>query len=72
VKLELRDPGHNVVAMDLPCDDDSRIARVPDMVIDAIDDSSDLVPMAQSFRGFTTALVCKARAVRSHGYCWRR
>jgi len=29
------------------------------VVIDAIDDSSDLVPVAQSFRGFTAALVCK-------------
>jgi pimeloyl-ACP methyl ester carboxylesterase len=56
---ELRARGHDVVAPDLPCDDDSvGLAEYTDVVIDAIGDRTDLVVGAQSFGGFTALLVC--------------
>src|SRR5687768_7937629 len=56
---ELRARGHDVVAPDLPCDDDSAgLVEYADVVIDAIGDRRDLVVVAQSFGGFTAALVC--------------
>jgi pimeloyl-ACP methyl ester carboxylesterase len=55
---ELRDRGHEVVTMDLPCDDDSAgLTEYADAVIDAIGDRRDLV-VVQSFGGFTAPLVC--------------
>jgi pimeloyl-ACP methyl ester carboxylesterase len=57
---ELRDRGHEVVTMDLPCDDDSAgLTEYADAVIDAIGDRRDLVVVAQSFGGFTAPLVCE-------------
>jgi pimeloyl-ACP methyl ester carboxylesterase len=59
VEAELRERGHDVVAPDLPCDDDSAgLAEYADTVIDAIGDRTDLVVVAQSFGGFTAPLVC--------------
>ena len=59
VAAELRQWGHDVVAVDLPCDDDSAgLAEYADSVVDAIGDRSDLVVVAQSFGGFTAPLVC--------------
>ena len=59
VEPELRQRGHDVVTMDLPCDDDSAgLDEYADTVIDAIGDRSDLVLVAQSFGGFTAPLVC--------------
>jgi pimeloyl-ACP methyl ester carboxylesterase len=56
----LRDRGHDVVAVDLPCDDDSAgLAEYADTVVDAIGDRSDLVVVAQSMAGFTAPLVCE-------------
>lgn len=56
---ELRDRGHDVVAPDLPCDDDSAgLSVYADVVVDAIGDRADLVVVAQSFGGFTAPLVC--------------
>jgi pimeloyl-ACP methyl ester carboxylesterase len=56
---ELTARGHDVVAMDLPCDDDAAgLAEYTDTVIDAIGDRSDLVLVAQSMGGFTAPLVC--------------
>ena len=56
---ELRERGHDVVAMDLPCDDDSAgLSDYADTVIDAIGDRTGLVLVAQSFAGFTAPLVC--------------
>jgi pimeloyl-ACP methyl ester carboxylesterase len=56
---ELRDHGHDVVAMDLPCDDDSAgLEEYTDTVLDAIGDRTDLVVVAQSLGGFTAPLVC--------------
>jgi pimeloyl-ACP methyl ester carboxylesterase len=55
---ELRDRGHQVVAPDLPADDESAgLAEYTDTVIDAIGDHTDLIVVAQSFGGFTAPLV---------------
>jgi pimeloyl-ACP methyl ester carboxylesterase len=59
VVAELRRAGHDAVAPDLPCDDDSAgIAEYADAVVEAIGDRTDLVVVAQSFGGFTAPLVC--------------
>ncbi|PRX50333.1 pimeloyl-ACP methyl ester carboxylesterase [Prauserella shujinwangii] len=55
---ELRSRGHDVVAPDLPCDDDSAgLAEYTDVVVDAIGDRKDVVLVAQSMAGFTAPLV---------------
>lgn len=60
VEPELFRRGHDVVAMDLPCDDDSAgLGDYADTVIDAIGARRDLVLVAQSFGGFTAPLVCE-------------
>jgi pimeloyl-ACP methyl ester carboxylesterase len=59
VEPELRARGHDVVAPDLPCDDDSAgLSEYTDVVVDAIGDRRDLVVVAQSLGGFTAPLVC--------------
>lgn len=56
---ELRARGHEVVAPDLPCDDDSAgLDEYTGVVVDAIDGRRDLVVVAQSLGGFTAPLVC--------------
>ena len=56
---ELRERGHEVVAMDLPCDDESAgLSEYTDTVVDAIGDRIELVLVAQSFGAFTAPLVC--------------
>jgi pimeloyl-ACP methyl ester carboxylesterase len=60
---ELRARGHDVVAVDLPCDDDSAgLADYADTVVGAVHDAfgarGDLVVVAQSLGGFTAPLVC--------------
>lgn len=56
---ELRTLGHDVVTMDLPCEDDSAgLSDYADTVVDAIGDRTGLVLVAQSFGGFTAPLVC--------------
>lgn len=56
---ELRDRGHQVVAPDLPCDDESAgFAQYADAVVEAIGGRTDLVVVAHSFGGFTAPLVC--------------
>jgi pimeloyl-ACP methyl ester carboxylesterase len=60
VEPELRERGHDVIAMDLPCEDDSAgLSEYADAVVDAIGDRRDLVLVAQSFGGFTAPLVCQ-------------
>src|SRR6266550_6144621 len=62
---ELRARGHAVVAVDLPCDDDSAgLAEYTDAVVDAIGDRKDLIVVAQSLGGFTAPLVCERVPVR--------
>jgi pimeloyl-ACP methyl ester carboxylesterase len=59
VAAELHERGHDVVAPDLPCEDDSAgLSEYADTVLDAIGGRSELVVVAQSFAGFTAPLVC--------------
>jgi pimeloyl-ACP methyl ester carboxylesterase len=59
VEPELRGRGHDVVAPDLPCDDDSAgLSEYTDSVVAAIDDRRDVVVVAQSLGGFVGPLVC--------------
>lgn len=61
---ELRSRGHDVVAPDLPCDDDSAgFAEYAGTVVEAIGDRTDLVLVAQSLGGFTAPLVCQRAPV---------
>src|SRR5881397_608567 len=63
VAPELRARGHDVVAPDLPCDDDSAgFSEYADTVLDAIGDRRDLVVVAQSAGAFTAPLVCDRRS----------
>jgi pimeloyl-ACP methyl ester carboxylesterase len=56
---ELRGRGHEVVAMELPCDDESAgLSEYTDTVVQAIGDRTELVLVAQSFGAFTAPLVC--------------
>jgi pimeloyl-ACP methyl ester carboxylesterase len=58
----LRERGHDVVTMDLPCGDESAgLAEYTDMVLDAIGDRTDLVMVAQSLGGFVAPIVCERR-----------
>ena len=61
VAPELRAMGHEVVAPDLPCDDDSAgLAEYADAVVDAIGPRTEhLALVAQSLGGFTAPLVCE-------------
>jgi pimeloyl-ACP methyl ester carboxylesterase len=59
VEAELLSRGHDVVAVDLPADDDSAgLSEYADTVVDAVGDRTDLVVVGQSLGGFTAALVC--------------
>ena len=60
VAPELQARGHDVVAPDLPSNDDAAgLAEYTDVVVDAIGDRSDLVLVAQSMGAFTAPLVCE-------------
>jgi pimeloyl-ACP methyl ester carboxylesterase len=57
VEVELRLRGHDTVAPDLPCDDDSAgLPEYVDAVVQAIGDRIDLVVVAQSLGGFTAPI----------------
>jgi pimeloyl-ACP methyl ester carboxylesterase len=57
---ELRRRGHDVVAPDLPSDDDAAgLSDYVDAVVDAVGDRTDLVVVGQSLGGFTAPLVCE-------------
>jgi len=59
VTPELRARGHDVVAPDLPSDDDrAGLPEYADAVVDAIGDRTDLVVVGQSMGGFTAPMVC--------------
>jgi pimeloyl-ACP methyl ester carboxylesterase len=65
VDAALRARGHDVVAPDLPCEDDSAgLAEYRDTVVDAIGDRTDLAVVAQSSGAFTAPLVCDRVASR--------
>ncbi len=58
VERELRDLGHQTVAPDLPCDDDTvALDDYADTVVDAISDRSNLIVVGHSYGGFTAPLV---------------
>lgn len=58
LEAELRARGHDVVAPDLPCDDDAAgLAEYADAVFDAVGDRGNLVVVGQSYGGFTAPLV---------------
>ena len=62
---ELRAGGHEAIAPDLPCDDDSAgLPEYADTVAEAAGDRAGLVVVAQSLGGFTAPLVCDRVAVR--------
>jgi pimeloyl-ACP methyl ester carboxylesterase len=59
VAAELRQRGHDVVAVDLPSEDESAgLSEYADTVVEAIGDRGDLVVVAHSLGGFTAPLVC--------------
>jgi pimeloyl-ACP methyl ester carboxylesterase len=56
---ELEEREQEVVAMDLPCDDESAgLSEYADTVVDAIGARTDLIVVAQSAGAFTAPLVC--------------
>jgi pimeloyl-ACP methyl ester carboxylesterase len=60
VAPELRERGHDVVAVDLPCDDDSAgLPEYTDTVVAAIGAREKPILVAQSLAGFTAPLVCE-------------
>src|SRR5665213_3507885 len=64
VAPELRALGHEVVAVDLPCDDDSAgFSEYTETVVRDIGDRTRLIVVAQSLAGFTAPLVCDRVAV---------
>ncbi len=59
VEAELRARGHDVVAPDLPIEDDAAtLADYADAVVDAIGDRTDCIAVAQSAGGYTAPIVC--------------
>ncbi len=59
VDAELRKRGHDVVAMDLPVDDESAgLSKYTDAVVAAINDRRNLIVVGQSFGGYIAPLVC--------------
>ncbi|MPY78398.1 MAG: alpha/beta fold hydrolase [Actinophytocola sp.] len=57
---ELRVRGHDAIAVDLPAGDNSAgLVEYADVVVDAIDDRTDITVVAQSLGGFTAPLVCE-------------
>ncbi len=62
---ELEAAGHDVVAVDLPCDDDAAgLIEYADVVVGAIGDRQHVVLVAQSLGGFVAPLVCERVPVR--------
>lgn len=62
VEAALREKGHDVVAPDLPVDDDSAgLSVYADVVVEAIGDRDDLVIVGQSFGGYVAPIVCNRR-----------
>jgi pimeloyl-ACP methyl ester carboxylesterase len=58
VEAELRSRGHDSVAPDLPCDDDSAtLIDYADAVIDAVGDRRNVVIVGHSYGAFTAPLV---------------
>ncbi|MEO9255119.1 MAG: alpha/beta hydrolase [Tepidiformaceae bacterium] len=61
VRTELEARGHDIIAMDLPCEDEVGLDAYVDAVVNAIGDRrGDLVLVAQSLAGFIAPLVAAA------------
>lgn len=61
----LVEAGHDVIAVDLPGDDETAgLSRYAELVVDAIGPRSDVVLAAGSLGGFTAPLVCARVPVR--------
>lgn len=59
VAPRLQERGHEVVAVDLPCDDDEAgLHEYAATVVDAVGDREDVILVAQSLGAFTAPLVC--------------
>jgi pimeloyl-ACP methyl ester carboxylesterase len=59
VVAELRERGHEAVAPDLPCEDDSAgLWEYADSVLDAVGERDEVVVVGQSYGAFTAPLVC--------------
>ena len=64
VEPELRQLGHDLVAVDLPTEDPFKgWWDYADVVVEAVGDRRDLVVVAHSLGGFTAPLVCARRPV---------
>src|SRR6185436_3106990 len=65
VEAELRQRGHEVVAPDLPVDDDSAgLLDYASVVVEAIGDRKELIVVAQSFGAYVAPIVCDRVLVR--------
>jgi pimeloyl-ACP methyl ester carboxylesterase len=65
VEAGLRARGHDTIAPDLPCEDDSAgLPEYADTVAGAIGERADPVVVAQSLGGFVAPLVCDRVAVK--------
>lgn len=65
VKKLLLEAGHEVIAVDLPGDDEAAgLHRYTELVVDAIGSHADLVLVAGSLGGFTAPLVCERVPIR--------
>src|SRR5690349_13074086 len=61
----LLEAGHDVIAVDLPGDDETAgLPRYTELVVDAIGSRADVVLVAGSLGGFTAPLVCERVPVR--------
>lgn len=57
---QLQARGHDVVAPDLPVEDDSAgLNEYADVIVDAIGDRREVILVAQSLAGFTAPMVCQ-------------
>jgi pimeloyl-ACP methyl ester carboxylesterase len=66
VERELRAHGHDVVAPDLPSDDESAgLNEYADTTIEAVGDRKDLVVVGHSFGAFTAPLVADRLPVKA-------
>ncbi|WP_035859101.1 alpha/beta fold hydrolase [Cryptosporangium arvum] len=66
VEAELRSRGHDTVAPDLPCDDDSAgLPEYTNAVVAAIGQRTDLIVVGQSLGGFVAPLVAREVVVRT-------
>nr|WP_042196057.1 alpha/beta hydrolase [Kibdelosporangium sp. MJ126-NF4]CEL22379.1 hypothetical protein [Kibdelosporangium sp. MJ126-NF4]CTQ89234.1 hypothetical protein [Kibdelosporangium sp. MJ126-NF4] len=65
VEPELRDRGHDVVAVDLPAADDSAgLEEYADAIVHAVGDREDLILVASSLAAYSAPLVCERLDVR--------